>query len=220
MNKILFLFLVYGYCTGFVLAEPVRLATTTSTENSGLLKVLIPYFEKHTGNTVHVLSFGTGQALRMGKEGDVDVVLVHAPKDEIRFVDAGYGLNRRSVMFNDFVIVGPSNDPANILGENNAGQGMGRVLQMANELRAYTITDRGTWLVMRSKLSLKLLAEGDIELYNPYSIIAVNPARFPSINYLGAMSLISWLTSVEGQNRIRNFRLEGQPLFIPTAIKN
>ena len=266
MNKLLFLFLLYIYGTGFVLAEPIRLATTTSTENSGLLKVLIPYFEKQTGNVVHVLAFGTGQALLMGQEGNVDVVLVHAPKDELRFVDAGYGLNRRTLMFNDFVIVGPSNDPANILGENNVvrslqkiargkylfvsrgddsgthkkelhlwkkakfepehlwyrevGQGMGRVLQMANELRAYTITDRGTWLVMRSKLSLKLLAEGDSELYNPYSIIAVNPARFPSINYLGAMSLIAWLTSVEGQTRIRNFRLEGQTLFIPNAIKN
>jgi tungstate transport system substrate-binding protein len=266
MNKLLLVFILYIFSTGFVQAEPVRLATTTSTENSGLLKVLIPYFEKQTGNVVHVLSVGTGHALRMGQDGNVDVVLVHAPIAEMRFVDAGYGLNRRSLMYNDFVIVGPANDPANIHGENNAvrslqkiargkhlfvsrgddsgthkkelylwkkanlkpellwyrevGQGMGRVLQMANELRAYTITDRGTWMVMRSKLSLKLLAEGDAELYNPYSIIAVNPARYPSINYLGAMSLIAWLTSVEGQNRIRNFRLDGQPLFIPTAIKN
>jgi tungstate transport system substrate-binding protein len=127
MNKLLFVFLIYIYCTGFVVAEPVRLATTTSTENSGLLKVLIPYFEKQTGNVVHILSFGTGQALRMGQEGNVDVVLVHAPKDEMRFVDAGYGLNRRSLMFNDFVIVGPANDPANILGENNAVRSLQKI---------------------------------------------------------------------------------------------
>ena len=266
MKKILFLVLAHFLGLGLVHAEVIRLATTTSTENSGLLKVLIPYFEKQTGNVVHVLSVGTGQALRMGQDGNVDVVLVHAPKSEMRFVDAGYGLNRRSVMFNDFVIVGPENDPAKILGEKDTvkifqkianakylfvsrgddsgthkkelflwekaklkpglswyrevGQGMGRALQIANELKAYTITDRGTWLVMRSKLSLKLLAEGDAELYNPYSIIAVNPARFPSINYLGAMSLIAWLTSIEGQDRISKFSLEGQPLFFPSAIKN
>jgi tungstate transport system substrate-binding protein len=101
-----------------------------------------------------------------------------------------------------------------------AGQGMGRVLQMADELNAYTISDRGTWLVLRSKLFLKLLAEGDPALDNPYSMIAVNPARYPSINYLGAMSLIAWMTSVEGQNHIHNFQLESQPLFIPSAIKN
>ncbi|MEC9011698.1 MAG: substrate-binding domain-containing protein [SAR324 cluster bacterium] len=266
MKKTLFVALLYFFCAGLVQAEPIRLATTTSTDNSGLLKVLIPYFEKQTGHVVHVLSVGTGHALRLGQDGNVDVVLVHAPTSEMRFVDAGYGLNRRNLMYNDFVIVGPADDPANIHGENNAvrslqkiargkllfvsrgddsgthkkelylwkkakwipelswyrevGQGMGRALQMANELNAYTITDRGTWLVMRSQLSLKLLAEGDAELYNPYSIIAVNPERYPSINYLGAMSLIAWLTSVEGQNRIRNFRLEGQALFIPTAIKN
>ncbi len=265
MKKTLLVAILYFFCAGLVQAEPIRLATTTSTDNSGLLKVLIPYFEKQTGHVVHVLSVGTGHALRMGQDGNVDVVLVHAPTAEMRFVDAGYGLNRRNLMYNDFVIVGPADDPANIHGENNAvrslqkiargkilfvsrgddsgthkkelylwkkakwipelswyrevGQGMGRALQMANELNAYTITDRGTWLVMRSQLSLKLLAEGDAELYNPYSIIAVNPARYPSINYLGAMSLIAWLTSVEGQNRIRNFRLEGQALFIPTAIK-
>ena len=259
-------FLFFFYCAVCLQAEPIRLATTTSTENSGLLQVLIPHFKKQTGYEVHVLSVGTGQALRMGKDGNVDVVLVHAPKAERRFVEAGFGVNRRSVMGNDFVFVGPENDPAGIRGERDAvkalqkiargkhifvsrgddsgthkkelslwkkanwklgetwyreaGQGMGRVLQMADELNAYTISDRGTWLVLRSKLFLKLLAEGDPALDNPYSMIAVNPARYPSINYLGAMSLIAWMTSVEGQNHIHNFQLESQPLFIPSAIKN
>ena len=98
------------------------------------------------------------------------------------------------------------------------GQGMGRVLQMADELNAYTISDRATWLVLRSKLSLKLLFEGDPELNNLYSIIAVNPSRYSGINYMGAMSLIAWLTSVDGQNKIRKFKLDGQSLFFPTAI--
>jgi len=264
MNKIILvlIFLLFGRYN--IDAEPIRLATTTSTENSGLLKVIIPHYESDTGYKVYVISVGTGQALRMGQDGNVDVVLVHAPKAEKRFVKAGYGINRRSLMFNDFVIVGPYDDPAKIRGHNDllrslegiangkhlfvsrgddsgthkkelniwqkarlkpeiswyreVGQGMARVLQMANELNAYTITDRGTWLVMRPKLSLDLLFEGDPELYNPYSIIAVNPARFPSVNYLGAMSLIAWLTSVKGQKHIKNFRLKGERLFFPTAI--
>ena len=119
MNKIFFPFLFYIFVVGLVKGEPIKLATTTSTENSGLLKVIIPYFEKRTGNVVHVLAVGTGQALRMGQDGNVDVVLVHAPKEEMRFVDAGYGLNRRSIMFNDFVIVGPDNDPAKIQGQHD-----------------------------------------------------------------------------------------------------
>jgi len=120
MKKTLLVALLYFFCAGLVQAEPIRLATTTSTDNSGLLKVLMPYFEKQTGHVVHVLSVGTGHALRLGQDGNVDVVLVHAPTAEMRFVDAGYGLNRRNLMYNDFVIVGPADDPANIHGENNA----------------------------------------------------------------------------------------------------
>ena len=80
------------------------------------------------------------------------------------------------------------------------------------------MTDRGTWLTMNSRLSLKLLSEGDSRLHNPYSIIAVNPSRYPTINYLGAMSLISWMTSVDGQKRINEFKINGVTLFIPNAI--
>ena len=264
VKKYLLWFLFCYLNSGIIQAEPIRLATTTSIDNSGLLREIIPHFEQKTGNVVHVLSVGTGHALRLGQDGNVDVVLVHAPNAEMHWVEAGYGVNRRSVMVNDFVILGPENDPAGIRGERNAvktlqkiargkhifvsrgddsgthkkemalwkktrmkpsvtwyretGQGMGRVLQMADELNAYTISDRGTWLVLRSKLSLKLLFEGDPELHNPYSIIAVNPSRYPGINYMGAMSLIAWLTSVDGQNQIRKFKLDGQSLFFPTAI--
>ena len=104
MKIILVGFLFFFFCAVCLQAEPIRLATTTSTENSGLLQVLIPHFKKQTGYEVHVLSVGTGQALRMGKDGNVDVVLVHAPKAERRFVEAGFGVNRRSVMGNDFVL--------------------------------------------------------------------------------------------------------------------
>ncbi|MFQ5759386.1 MAG: substrate-binding domain-containing protein [Acidiferrobacterales bacterium] len=247
------------------LADTLRLATTTSTENSGLLRALLPPFEQQTGYTVHVIAVGTGKALRMARDGNVDVVMVHAPKAERAFVEAGHGVNRRDLMYNDFIIVGPANDPAHIHGvadvaaalsrvasahslfvsrgddsgthkkelalwavadvkpaaswHREVGQGMGRTLQIASELEGYTLADRGTWLAMRDKLSLQVLVEGDTRLFNPYGIIAVNPARYPDVNYAGAMALIAWLTSVDGQAIVRDFEIDGQPLFKPLAVK-
>lgn len=241
----------------------LRLATTTSTENSGLLEHLLPRFERDTGHKVHVISVGTGKALRMGRDGDVDVVLVHAPAAEQRFVAAGYGVDRRDVMYNDFVIVGPAADPAGVRGARDAaaalrriaergavfvsrgddsgthkkerelwqaaglepagkwyleaGQGMEPVLLMAGELDGYALADRGTWLAARKKLPLALLVRGDRRLFNPYGIIAVNPARYPDANYDGATALISWITSASGQALIADFNIDGEPLFVPTA---
>ena len=85
----------------------VRMATTTSTDNSGLFDVIQPVFEKQLNIRVHVIAVGTGKALRMGRDGDIDVVMVHAPGAERRFVDEGFGEQRLPVMFNDFVVVGP-----------------------------------------------------------------------------------------------------------------
>lgn len=244
-------------------AQTLRLATTTSTENSGLLGVLLPAFEADSGYRVHVIAVGTGKALRMGRDGDVDVVLVHAPAAEQAFVSQGYGLRRHPVMHNDFVLVGPRGDPAGIAGLQDvtealrriaasgalflsrgddsgthkkeralwaaagvephgrwyreAGQGMGRVLQMASELEAYTLTDRGTWLALRQHSELSLLTQGDPRLYNPYGIIAVNPRRHPDVNLAGARALITWLSAPEGQQRIAAYRLEGEQLFHPDA---
>lgn len=243
----------------------LRMATTTSTENSGLLKDILPAFEKATGYTIHVTPVGTGKALRMGQDGDVDVVLVHAPPSELKFVHAGYGVNRRGVMYNDFVIVGPANDPAKINGMKDAakalatiakdkaifvsrgddsgtnkkelilwkdagikpsgnwyreaGQGMGKVLHMTGEMQGYTLTDRGTWLFMKDKLPLKIVVQGDPRLFNPYGVIAVNPGRYPDINYTGAMAFIAWITSPAGQDLIGKYRVNGKQLFIPTALK-
>ena len=251
--------------TGWTQADTpiLRLATTTSTDNSGLLAVLLPQFEKQAGVKVHVIAVGTGKALRMGRDGDVDLVLVHAPATEKAFVDAGYGVDRRDVMYNDFVLVGPAADPAGIAksGDANmaleriaaknalfvsrgddsgthkkernlwqsagitpagdwyreAGQGMGKVLQIAGELDAYTITDRGTWLAYRDKSPLKVLFEGDPRLFNPYGIIAVNPKRYPDTNYRDAGKLIAWITSETGQQMIGGFTISGSRLFTPSA---
>ena len=239
----------------------LRLATTTSTDNSGLLSYLLPAFEKKTGYRVHVIAVGTGKALRMGRDGDADVLLVHAPQAEIEFVKSGYGEDRHYVMYNDFVLVGPSsnklqldNDIVKALqavaeskstfisrGDNSGthkkelslwkaagikpegkwyrevGQGMGKVLQMAGELDAYTLTDRGTWLAYMQKSPLRILSQGDPKLYNPYHIIAVSPERYPDINYQGAEALISWITSEAGQSLIGKFSINDTLLFKPSA---
>jgi tungstate transport system substrate-binding protein len=97
---------------------------------------------------------------------------------------------------------------------------MGAVIQIANEKLAYTLADRGTYLAYKKKVSLEILCEGDPDLFNPYGIMAVNPARHPRANYVLAMAYIGWVTSPEGQKIIREFGKEkfGQSLFIPVAI--
>ncbi len=94
--------------------KEIILATTTSTRDSGLLDVLLPIFEKASGYTVKMIPVGSGQAMKMGQEGNADVLLVHAPASEVDFMNKGYGGERRLVMHNDFIIVGPANDPAQI----------------------------------------------------------------------------------------------------------
>ncbi len=247
-------------------AVRLRLATTTSTQDSGLLPILDAPFEKLTGITVDVIAVGTGKAITLGQNGDVDVILVHDRKAEDQFVAQGYGVNRRDVMHNDFVLVGPGDDPAkaglaasaseafariaaagapfvsrgDASGTNvkeldlwkktggkpagkwykEAGQGMGEVLTMSNDLKAYTLADRGTWIAMRDKLpGLKIIQEGDSFLFNPYGVIAVNPQKWPQVNYRAAMQYIAWLTSVEGQKVIRDYTVGGQQLFTPDAIR-
>lgn len=243
----------------------IRLATTTSTDNTGLMDALVPAFNRADDTRVHVIAVGTGRALRLLREGDVDLVLVHARDAEDRVVADGYGVDRRDVMYNDFVIVGPESDPAAVgqagsvaealaliavsnslflsRGDDSgthkkeralwlqaaikpsgswyreAGQGMGKVLQMSAELDAYTLTDRGTWLAYRQRSPLVLLSDGDPALFNPYGIIAVNPERYPTANYRGALSFIDWITSTDGQNIIAAFKVGGERLFTPMAIE-
>jgi tungstate transport system substrate-binding protein len=245
--------------------QTIRLSTTTSTESSGLLKFLLPEFEAKTNSKVHVISVGTGKALELAKNGDVDVTLVHARPSEDKFVAEGHGVNRRDVMYNDFIIVGPASDPAGLKGDKDvlkamkkivdskakfisrgdnsgtdqmekaywkevgarpqgsayisAGLGMGEVLTMAAEMQAYTLTDRATYIAYRAKTGLAIAVQGDPKMFNPYGIIAVNPAKYQDINYKGATQLIDWLTSPEGQKKIAAFRVDGQQLFFPSAGK-
>lgn len=236
----------------------IRLATTTSTENSGLIAYVLEEFEEREGIDVDVIAVGTGQALKLGARGDVDLVLVHAREREDAFMAAGHGIEHRDVMWNDFVLLGPPTDPARIKGlkdtakafrkiaANNAefvsrgddsgthireraiweraggtptgkefyleaGQGMGKCLIMANELGAYVLSDRGTYLAFRRKLDLVVLVDGDPPLRNPYGVMLVKPERE------GARKLLDYLTSAEGQKRIGEFRVDGKQLFHPAA---
>jgi len=248
----------------------LKLSTTTSTENSGLLYELLPPFEKQFNVKVDIIAVGSGKAIKIGENGDADVILVHERDYEDKFVADGYGINRRDVMHNDFVLIGPTADPAGVRKAKTAaeafkliakkrasfvsrgdksgthskelslwrkagvkpsgrlyiesGMGMGEVLIMAHEKGAYTLTDRGTYLAFQKegKINLPILFEGDPTLFNPYGIIAVNPARHPSVNYVMAMALIGWVTSQEGQRIIADFgkRKYGAALFYPDAIKS
>jgi tungstate transport system substrate-binding protein len=109
--------------------SPVILSTTTSTQDSGLLDVLVPMFERESGYTVKTIAIGTGQALALAARGEADVVLAHAPELEKKYVSEGKMLNRRLVMYNDFVIIGPANDPAGIKGVTSAAQAMKAIAQ-------------------------------------------------------------------------------------------
>ncbi|MDI6782207.1 MAG: substrate-binding domain-containing protein [bacterium] len=245
----------------------IILATTTSTHDSGLLDVLIPIFEKKTGYFVKTIAVGSGQAMVMGQKGEADVLLVHSPDAEERFMADGSGINRRLVMHNDFVIVGHFDDPAGIKGKKSAvkafkrisdsravfmsrgdnsgtdakerfiwkaaginpngqrwyqqtGLGMGQTLSVSAEKKAYTLTDRGTYLAlqkMQKNLGLSILVEGDAMLLNTYHVIEVNPARWKKVNASGAKAFSDFMVSRQAQNIIKNFGKAryGSPLFFP-----
>jgi len=110
---------VIGIATAALSAEKVlRMATTTSTDNTGLLDYLAPHFKADTGIELQWVAIGTGKALELGKNCDVDVLLVHAPAAEMKYVQEGYGVDRRQIMYNDFVFIGPKNDPAGVKGKS------------------------------------------------------------------------------------------------------
>jgi tungstate transport system substrate-binding protein len=247
--------------------QNVILSTTTSTQDSGLLDVLVPLFEKQSGYGVKTISVGTGQALTLGAKGDADVVLVHAPSLEKKYVADDKLRNRRLVMYNDFIIIGPKDDPAKIRSIKTAtaalqaiagakanfvsrddksgthtleralwkqagiepkdswyieaGQGMGATLGIANERNAYTISDRGTYLAFKNRVTLPILLEGDRALFNIYSVLEVNPANGPRVNSTGGKAFADFMVASETQKVIRTFGEKnfGQPLFVPVAGK-
>jgi len=119
LHAVMAIALVLSAASGFAADRTIKLASTTSTENSGLFSHLLPVFESRTGIKVHVVAVGTGQAIRLAKRGDADVLLVHHKPSEEKFVREGYGVKRFDVMYNDFVLIGPKADPAKVRGGKN-----------------------------------------------------------------------------------------------------
>ena len=244
-------------------SNTVILSTTTSTQDSGLLDLLVPMFEKKTGMTVKTISVGTGQALALAARGEADVALVHAPSVERKYVEEGKMRNRRLVMYNDFVVIGPADDPARVKGLKAAealrriaeasarfvsrgdksgthlleqalwkqagleprgiwyiesGQGMGQTLLIANERKAYALTDRGTYLAFQKRVELPILVEKDRPL-NIYSVMEVNPANGPRVNAAAGKAFADFMLSPAVQAVIKTFGVDkyGQPPFVPIA---
>lgn len=241
--------------------DVLRMATTTSTRNSGLLDHLLSPYEKSTGQRIDIIAVGTGKALRLGESGDVDVVMVHAPEKEAAYVRKGAFVNRRGIMHNFFVLLGPPQDPAEVERAANireamiriashrarfvsrgdesgthtkeleiwkatgltpegkwyeeVGQGMGRTLIIANERQAYVISDDATFYSFRARLHLEILSRREPLLRNPYSVMAVNPAKHPHVRFKEATRLIAWLGSDEGRRRIASYRRNGRQLYTP-----
>jgi len=292
MQKISFLFICLALWLMAPLAlaqETIKMSTTTSTQDSGLLDVLLPEFKKDTGIEVQVLAKGTGAAIRDGEDGNVDVIFVHDPDREAKFVSEGFGTKRYAVMHNDFVILGDPSDPAGIKGQKDMaaalkaiydkkslfisrgdesgthfkelamwklsgvpmeknvkkaqkggqevevvfeapagqwylsiGQGMGKTLIMAAEKKAYTLSDRGTFISQKFGIAdptpLEIMVEGDEALFNPYGVIPVNPAKHPHVKIEAARKFADWLVSRRGQKVIADYRLNNQQVFYPDAI--
>ncbi len=121
------LFLITGIPSAQAQQKTIILATTTSTQDSGLLDILLPIFEKKTGYFVKTIAVGSGQAMAMGQKGEADVLLVHSPEAEKKFIAEGYGINRRLVMHNDYIIVGPRGDSAKIQGMKLASEAFKKI---------------------------------------------------------------------------------------------
>jgi tungstate transport system substrate-binding protein len=253
-------------------AETLRIATTTSLDDSGLLDEILPDFEETRDVSIDVIAVGTGQALVLGERGDVDIVLVHAPLLEQEFIEQGYGVERTTVMSNPFIIVGPHDDPADVAGASEAGdalmrianmstpfvsrdddsgthakereiwatmdfepdaaddwyhaagQGMGETLLTANELIAYTLTDRATFIAIEDDQVADLTVlygspgqdgEGDPLLENPYSVIAASPDVHEDVQIDLARDFIEWFNSESTRAQIAEYGVEtyGESLF-------
>lgn len=262
-GKVLFSLLALS---SLLCAADLKMATTTSTGDTGLLDVLVPQYKADTGVDLKWVAVGTGNALKLGENCDVSVVFVHAPKSELEYVEKGFGVNRTPVMYNDFVIIGNPELKAKFAGKNisevfktieteqikfvsrgdksgthskeksvwnaavghvpekqpwylESGQGMIATINIADEQKGVTLTDRGTYIKYeanhKGKPPLVIVYEGDKNLKNFYSVMAVNPKRCANADYKGALKFIEWITTDKVQTEIANFKLMDKQLFTP-----
>jgi tungstate transport system substrate-binding protein len=250
---------------GSALAQSITMASTTSTEQSGLFGYLLPEFKKATGLEIKVVAVGTGQAIDIARRGDADVLFVHDQAAEEKFVAEGGAAKRYPVMYNDFVLVGPKGDPAVARGKDivealkkiatagapfisrgdksgthaaelrywaqaglaankgsgykECGCGMGPALNIGSSANSYVLTDRGTWLSFKNRGELVIVVEGDSRLFNQYGVMVVNPAKYPQVKAADAQKFVDWVTSPAGQTVIAGYKIGGEQLFFPNAVK-
>jgi tungstate transport system substrate-binding protein len=254
--------IVLGAACGRSTPELV-LATTTSTQDTGLLDSLLPPFSARTGINVKVIAVGTGAALEMARRGDADVVLVHSPEAEQERAARSEIVGGRRIMRNEFLLLGPPDDPAgaaraggllealrmiartgpfvsrgdgsgteirelalwreagvvldSVVRREETGQGMGATLLLADQRRAYTLSDIATYFAFRGRLTLVPVVEGDARLDNIYHAWVVNPERHASVDRAAAESFVAYLVSPDAQALIGRFGAArfGRPLYVP-----
>jgi len=249
------------------LEQTLIMATGTGPDNSGFLAYLALPLKQETGIHLKWTSVASGQALDLGRQCQADILLVNSPAAEQPFMQQKFGMVSYPLMFDDFVIVGPSSDPAGLRGttpirafqlikfklryfvsrDDDSGtytkekelwnearlivprrpnwyyrsyQGMMATLIMANQLNAYTLTDRATFLKFKEKnpySSLQILSQDPASLQNIYHLIIVNPSLCPNIHLSTAKMFVTWITSSEGQTLIKNYKINGQLAFTPDA---
>ena len=265
-KSLCFLFLLFCLPKLSFGKDSIIIQSTTSTYNSGFYNYILPIVKSKINIEAHVVSVGTGAALKNASNCDGDVIIVHAKDRELDFVKKGFGINRQDLMYNDFIIIGPKENPAQINAKDGpleafkkifktssifisrgddsgthfkemsiwrktkldplkfsghwyreVGSGMGVTLNLANAMGAYTITDRASWINFNNKNELKMFTEKSSILFNQYGITLVNPARCPNVRSGIAKKFIQWLTSFEGQNKIRAFKVKGKQMFFPNA---
>ena len=252
MKRALLFAVVLAGCRGG--ERSVTIGTTTSLEGSGLLQVIRVAFERHTGILLNAFVVGSGRALKFADEGKVDLTITHDPDAERRFIAKNHPELYRQFMWNDFIIVGPANDPARVSGAPSGaealrrihtsasaflsrndqsgtnmkelslwrsagidpksnrsyapmGQSMDQLLRSADELQAYTLTDRATFDNLAPNLHLSILFSGDPALRNVYAIILMR--RPDSDEHRNARTFAHWLLSSEGRRVVESFRIRG-----------
>ena len=251
----------------------VKLSSTIGPVDAGIIPLLARTYEERNGTKVEYEKAGTGATLEKAKTGNFDLVIVHARQLEEQFIADGYGIDRRDIMYNDFVILGPESDPAGIKrktdavaafekiaaskvpfvtrGDNSgthvkemevwtkAGMcpdstrdnwyitfergdlGNGPATIFADEINAYLLMDRATFLIQKSKINIIPLVEKDEILLNFIASIQICPRRFPNVNAIGAKAFVDWLCGNEAQSIIRDFEVRrfNQPLYFPNSVE-
>ncbi len=258
INFLIFILLIFYNNNIFAENKSISIASTTSTHDTGLLEYLNEFFTKEFNINVKVLSLGTGQAIRVAKDGNAEILIVHHLPSEIDFMDNGYGILRHNLMYNDFILVGPKDDfnecrsiesKLNEISNNkyifisrgddsgthkkerelwnlinikpdsksfwylSVGQSMGQTLLMANNKKAYSLTDRSTWISFNKKENLKIVCQNLPPLFNQYGIILVNNFLSENLNIKDAKKYINWIISDTGKRLINNYKVNGEQLF-------